>query len=145
MNADGSNQTRVMAGGDGVWRSTPATPVMFTEEGTNNAAAVNSVTLIRGPFQVLDRHNFSIDGHARLTLFTANLNIITGGFPPPSTLSVQANGIDLPVERYGQVTGVPNMDYIIVRLPDGLPSGNLSLTITLRGVPSAPTILPIAP
>lgn len=145
MNADGSNQTRVTAGSDGVWRNTPATPVIFTEDGTTNAAAVNSVTLIRGPFQILDRHNFSIDGHARITLFTSNLAIITGGFPPPSTLSVQANGIDLPVERHGQVTGVTGMDYIIVRLPDGLPSGNLSLTITLRSVPSTPTILRIAP
>jgi hypothetical protein len=35
--------------------------------------------------------------------------------------------------------------YLIVRLPDNLPSGNLSLTVTLRGKTSAPAILPIAP
>ena len=35
--------------------------------------------------------------------------------------------------------------YIIVRLPDGLPTGNLSLTVTLRGVTSGVTTLPIAP
>jgi len=58
---------------------------------------------------------------------------------------VQANGIDLPIEKVGQLTGVTGMDYIIVRLPDGLPTGNLSLTITLRSVPSSATILPIAP
>ena len=146
MNADGSNQTRVTAGSDGVWRNTPATPVIFTEEGTTNAAAVNSVTLIRGPFHILDPHNFSIDGHARITLFTSNLAITSGGpIPPASTLTVQANGIDLPIEKVGQLTGVTGMDYIIVRLPDGLPTGNLSLTITLRGVPSAATTLAIAP
>jgi len=35
--------------------------------------------------------------------------------------------------------------YVIIRLPDNLPSGNLSLTVTLRGKTSAPAILSIAP
>jgi len=35
--------------------------------------------------------------------------------------------------------------YVIIRLPDNLPSGNLSLIITLRGKTSAPAILPITP
>ena len=51
MNADGSNQTRVTDGSNGVWRVSPATPVIFTEQGTSNAAAINSVTYVRGPFQ----------------------------------------------------------------------------------------------
>lgn len=39
-----------------------------------------------------------------------------------------------------------NGSYIIVRLPDGLPTGNLSFdTITLRGLTSAGTILRIVP
>jgi len=35
--------------------------------------------------------------------------------------------------------------YIIVRLPDALPTGNLSLTVTVRGLTSAVTVLPIEP
>ena len=50
MNADGSNPTRVTAGSDGVWRLPPTAPVIFSEEGTNNAAALDSVTFVRGPF-----------------------------------------------------------------------------------------------
>lgn len=147
MNADGSNPTRVTAGSDGVWRLPPAPPVIFTDQGTNNAAAVNSVTFVRGPFQILDSHNFSTDGHTRIILFTTNVGLSSPPIPPTSVLSVQANGVNLPVEKVGTVTGVTDMSssYIVVRLPDGLPTGNLSLTVTLRGLTSGVTILPIGP
>ena len=147
MNADGSSQTRLTDGSDGVWRPDLGAPVIFTEEGTANAAAINSVTFLRGPFQILDSHNFSLDGHARITLLTSSLGITSPPIPQTSTLSVQANGINLPIENVGPITGVAGMSgsYIIVRLPDGLPTGNLSLTVTLRGVTSGVTTLPIAP
>jgi Tol biopolymer transport system component/subtilisin family serine protease len=147
MNADGSNQTRVTAGSDGVWRPTPTTPVIFVEEGTNNAAAVNSATFVCGPFRILDPHNFSFDGHTRVMLFTSSLGLTSPPIPAPSIFSVQANGVILAVQNVGPVTGTTGMNasYIIVRLPDGLPTGDLSLTVTLRGVTSAPTILQISP
>jgi subtilisin family serine protease/Tol biopolymer transport system component len=147
MNADGSNQTRLTTGSDGVWRTIPPPPGVLNEEGTNNATAVNSVTFVRGPFRILDPYNFSLDGHTRITVFTTNLGLTSPPVPQASTLSVKANGVDLPVEYVGQTTGVPGLSgsYIIVRLPDGLPTGNLSLTVTVRGVTSAVTVLPIVP
>ncbi|HEU4767807.1 MAG TPA: DPP IV N-terminal domain-containing protein, partial [Pyrinomonadaceae bacterium] len=147
MNADGSNPTRVTEGSDGVWRVIPSAPVIFTEEGSANAAAVNSVTLVRGPFKILDSNNFSFDGHTRVMLFTSSLGLATFPLPPTSTLSVQANGVNLPVENLRPITGVSGLtgSIIIVRLPDGLPSGNLSLTMTLRGLTSASTILRVVP
>ena len=147
MNGDGSNVTRVTAGSDGVWRAVPTTPVISTEAGSNNITAVNSVTFLRGPFQILDPHNFSTDGHTRIILFTSNLAMFSPPIPSASILSVQANGLNLPVEKVGPVTGVTGMSgsYIIVRLPDGLPTGDLSLTVTARGLTSAVTILPIGP
>jgi hypothetical protein len=71
-------------------------------------------------------------------LFTSNLGLSQ---PDPSILSVRANGILLTVENVGTVSGVQGLDasYIIVRLPNGLPSGNLPLTVTLRGVVSSNT------
>jgi subtilisin family serine protease/Tol biopolymer transport system component len=147
MNTDGSNQTAITAGTDGVWRSTPTTPVIFTEQGTGYVTAINSVTFVRGPFQIFDSHNFSLDGHTRIILFTSSLGLISPPIPQASTLSVQANGVNLPVENVGPMTGVTGMNgsYIIVRLPDGLPTGNLSLTITLRGATSGASILQIVP
>ena len=148
MSVDGKSQTRVTAGSDGAWRRTvSATPVLFTEENTTNIAALNSVTFLRGPFRIHDVNNFSLDGHTRIILFTSNLGIVSPPNPPASTLSVQANGVDLPIEKVGQMPGITGQfeSYIVVRLPDGLPNGNLSLTINLRGVTSAPAILPIIP
>ena len=147
MNADGSSQTRLTTGSDGVWRTNPAAPVIFTEQSTGDAASMTTVTLLRGPFKMLDPYNFSIDGHTRITLYTSSLGIVSPPVPPTSMLSVQANGVNLPVENVGPITGVNGLNgsYIIVRLPDGLPTGNLSLTVTLRGLTSLATGLRIAP
>jgi len=147
MNADGSSQTRVTDGTDGVWRQAPTAPVIFAEEGTANVAALNSVTFLRGPFRIHDSYNFSLDGRARIIFFTSSLGIVSPPIPPTSTLSVQANGVNLPVENVGPITGMNGLtgSYIIVRLPDALPGGNLSLTVTLRGLTSEARILPIAP
>jgi len=147
MNADGSNPTRLTTGSNGVWRVIPAPPVIYIEDGTSNAAAINSVTYVRAPFKIIDANNFSSDSHTRVTLFTSSLGLISPPIPPLSTLSVQANGVNLPVEYVGPITGpsAPSGSYIIVRLPDGLPTGNLSLTVTVRGVTSTARILRIAP
>jgi hypothetical protein len=109
-------------------------PGFLIEEGTTNrAVALDSVTFFRGPFSILNSHNFSADRHTRVILFTSNLGLSQ---PDPSTLTVQAGGILLTVETVGTLSGVPGLDasYVIVRLPDGLAPGNLPLTLTLRGV-----------
>jgi hypothetical protein len=122
---------------------TPSTPpTILIEEGTTNkAAALDSVTLLRGPFPILNTHNFSADQHTRIILFTSNLGLSQ---PDSAILSVRANGILLTIENVGTASGVQGLDasYIIVRLPDGLPSGSLPLTVTLHGVVSsnAPTL-----
>ena len=96
---------------------------------------------------MLDSHNFSLDGHTRVILFTSNLGVFAPPTPAASTLTVQANGVNLPVENVGQIPGITGQfeSYVIVRLPDGLPIGNLSLTITVRGVTIGPAILQIVP
>lgn len=115
---------------------TTAGPIIFVEQGTNNlAAALDSVTWQRGPFSVLNLFNFSADRHTRVVLFTSDLGLTQ---PDPSQLTVQAGGRMLTVESVGSAMGAAGMSasYIIVRLPDGLPVGNLPLLITLRGFQS---------
>ena len=118
--------------------ATSPPPTIFVEEGTNKAAALDSVTQVRGPFSTLNSHNFSADGHTRVMLFTSNLGLTQ---PDSGILSVRANGILLTVESVGTVSGVQGLDasYIIVRLPDGLPLGSLALTVTLHGIVSSNT------
>ena len=121
-------------------------PSIFTEQGaTNRAVALDSVTRVRGPFRVLTDNNFSADHHTRVILFTSALGMTQ---PDSTQLIVRAGGVTLTVENVGPVVGVSGMSasYIIVRLPDGLPAGDLPLVITLRGFTSvnSPT-LSIAP
>jgi hypothetical protein len=119
--------------------ATSPPPTIFIEEGTTNkAAAFDSVTHLRGPFSVLNSQNFSADHHTRVMLFTTNLGLSQ---PNSAILSVRANGILLTIENVGTVSAVQGLDasYIVVRLPDGLPLGNLPLTVTVHGVMSGNT------
>lgn len=116
---------------------TPQGPTIFLEEGSvNQAMALDSVTLLRGPFRILTEFNFSGDHHTRVILFTSDLGLSQ---PDPSKLTVSAGGSSLLVENVGTVTGVTGLvaSYIIVRLPDGLSTGDLPLIVTLNGAASS--------
>jgi hypothetical protein len=122
-------------------------PVIFAEEGTNNAAALDSVTFLRGPFRLFNPNNFSVDKRTRIILFTSDLGLAQSDLSDPAVLVVDVPGYNLPVESVGALAGVPGMSasYIIVRLPDGLPTGDLQLRVRLRGVTSDARTLNIAP
>jgi hypothetical protein len=120
-------------------------PMIFTEENNSpNAFAVDSVTWVRGPFRIFDPYNFSSDQHTRVIIYTSDLGLTA---PDPSLLTVQAQCVSLLVENVGPVTGVAGLNgsYVVVRLPDGLPTGPLTLTITIRDQTSNATTLSIAP
>jgi len=147
MNSDGSNPTKVTDGSDGVWRSIPAAPVIIKETGTNNAAALDSVTFVRGPFRLFNPNNFSADQRTRIILFTSNLGLTQSNLSNPAILVVDVPGYNLPVENVGVLSGLPGLSgsYIIVRLPDGLPTGALQMRVRLRGVTSDASTLNISP
>jgi hypothetical protein len=119
-------------------------PRIFLEEGTNNAAVIDSVTFVRGPFRLLNTHNFSADQRTRIILFTSSLGLAQ---PDPAVLSVQASGVNLPVEAVGPFSAIPgfNASYIVVRLPDNLVPGMYQLTVTLNGLSSNAAIITILP
>ena len=122
------------------------TPAIYAEDGTNNAAALDSVTNVRGPFRKLNPNNFSVDGRTRIILFTSSLGLTQANLSEPGVLVVEASGINLPVENVGPI-GIPeaNTSYIVVRLPDNLPTGVLQLVVKLRGVASEAKTLTISP
>ena len=109
-------------------RSTPSNvPVLFTDEGSNRALALDSVTFKRDPFSLDDPNNFSMDHHTRLMLLAANLDLQLGD--GPAVVAAQAddgkgNTYPLTVEWVGRL---PNFDWItaiVARLPDALPNTN---------------------
>ena len=119
-------------------------PSLLIEQNTvDRAVALDSVTFVRGPFHILSDLNFSGDHHTRVMLFISNLGLEPG--ENRSALSVQAKGVLLPVETAGTVPGLSQFSYIIVRLPDGLPAGDLPTSVTLRGAVSNVGQLGISP
>lgn len=113
---------------------TATPPVIMVVQGTTNrAVALDSVTFVSAPFPVLTNNNFSVDRHTRLILFISGL-VLTQ--TDASIVSVSASAFTLPVEAVGTVTGVPDLSasYVVVKLPDGLPAGELPLSIAVGGV-----------
>jgi hypothetical protein len=112
-------------------------PVIFVDEDNPNlAAALDAVTLVRGPFHILSDVNFSSDHHTRVIFYTTGLG---GEQSELDLITVQLASIPLTVENVGTVAGVQglNASFVVVRLPDGLPPGDLPLVLTVRGTPSA--------
>ena len=77
------------------------------EDGTNHLSAVDSVTLVRGPFALTNAHNFSSDQRTRIIFFTTDLAFSQTTQPDLNTLSVQVAGNSFAVEAVGpnSITG----------------------------------------
>jgi len=108
--------------------------MIFVEAGTNNLAAVDSISLVRGPFMLTNPNNFSSDQRTRILFFTTDLGLPQTFQPATNTLSVQLGGNSHAVETVGSNTTTGG-SYIVFRLPD-LPAGTYPLGIRLNGVNS---------
>jgi hypothetical protein len=113
----------------------PPGPSIFVEAGTNNLAALDSVTLVRGPFALTNTRNFSSDQRTRIVFFTEDLGFAQSAQPDINTLSVQVGGNSYTVESVGPESTISG-SYIVFRLPDLAP-GTYPLGIRIRGVNSA--------
>jgi hypothetical protein len=123
---------------------TVAPPGLRFDQATNHVVALDSVTLVSGPFSKTGLHNLSSDQITRVMLFTSNLGLGPGD-NLSGILSVQVQGVSLVIERVDLVPGLTDTSYIIVRL-DGAPTGtNLPLTVTLHGVTSNTATIDIGP
>ena len=109
----------------------PTGPTVFVELGTNQLAAVDAVTLVRGPFALTNRHNLSSDQRTRIIFFTTDLGFSQITQPDVNTLSVQIGGNSYPVEAVGP-NSMLDGSFIIFRLPE-LQPGTYPLGIRLRG------------
>lgn len=103
---------------------------------SQRAIAVDSVTLLHDPFAVVNTLNFSSDQRSRISLFAFDLNLIQG-----DVITVQAEDSQhaihqLPVEFAGVAPNFDGLWQLVVKLPDGLASGDYMVSFTLRGVAS---------
>jgi len=117
---------------------TPSTPYLFSNA-SNQVIAIDSVTFVGDPLAVTGTHNFSADQRTRVLIFTSKLGLCE----PSSDLVVRAAGIPLAIEAIGTLAGTP-YTYIVIKLDPAL-TGNVQLTVTLKGVTSNAGILSISP
>jgi beta-glucanase (GH16 family) len=98
-------------------------PVLFTDEGSGRALALDSVTFQRDPFPVRSSNNFSPDQTTRLMLLSANLDLQPGD--DSSTVTAQADDgkghtFSLNVEWVGRLPSFDWITVVITKLPDQL-------------------------
>ena len=111
-------------------------PVIITEENTDVAIALDSVTRIRGPFSLTNNHNLSSDQRTRVMFIIRNLDLLPGENMSAITAraeDAQLNQFPLTLEFIGNIPGF-DFTQLVVRLPDNLPTGQtLLVSVTLRG------------
>ena len=114
-------------------------PVLLTEQNTNHAIALDSVTMTRDPFSLTSSVNFSADQHRRVSLFVWKLGLLPGDTVANVTVLAQDDQgrvYNLTVEAVALVTGLNDVTQVVVRLPDdviGAPR-DLGVTVQVRGV-----------
>ena len=126
---------------------TPPNPIQLLLDASGpdpeQAAALDSVSFLRDPFQVVNDGNFftqSTDRNTRIILFVANLQLAQG--EPPSTVVinlVDANGqgYNVPAEDVRLVPG-SNFTQVVFRLPDNLAVGRCTVAISFHNQLSNP-------
>lgn len=111
-------------------------PLILTDELTARAAALDSVTMRREPFSLVNIFNFSSDQRTRIMLFATGLDLLPG-----ESITVQLEDTDhhiypLVVE---DIRPLPNLPFsqITLKLPDTISvEGDFQLSLTFHGVTS---------
>jgi len=124
-------------------------PVLLLEENSDFAIALDSITLKRDPFTLLNELKLGADGRRRISLFVWRLNLL----PTDTAANVSALAEDdigtpypLVVEFVGPVAGLTDVTQVVVKLPDtvlGAPR-DLFVKVSLRGPASNPGRIRIA-
>lgn len=122
-------------------------PVLLTEENSERAIALHSVSFERDPFSLTSEHNLSSDKRTRITLLASNIEGIPG--EDLSTLTVQMEGTQGPVYalEVESVRKVPNegLTQVVVKLPLQGPIGDARVSLSLNGMVSNKAIVRLKP
>jgi hypothetical protein len=129
----------VITGAQCVRAQTPAGPTLLTEENSQRAIALDSVTRVRDPLPVVALNNFmqGRDPRTRVALFGINLDLMPGENASAVTAQArdsQSRNYSLNVEFVGKVPTLDWLTQVIVRLPDELANaGDVWISIKLHG------------
>lgn len=111
-------------------------PLIVTEQGSDVAIALDSPTMLRDPFAIVNPVNFSADGRTRVSLFVENLDLLPGETAAAVTARAEDASVNiypLVVEAVGKVPGFEQFTQVIVRLHPGIPANqSIFVSVTLR-------------
>lgn len=121
-------------------------PVLATEQNSQRAIALDSVTFVRDPFAVTNPNYFGSDHRTRVILFTTNLILTPGLVVTAQAIDSQQTNYQLPVEFVGSLPTFLGFAQIVVKLPDGIVvAGDLQMSITVRGRTSNKVLVGVVP
>jgi glucose/arabinose dehydrogenase len=112
-------------------------PILITEELSDIAIALDSVTMVRDPFALTNIFNLSADQRTRLILFGMNLDLLPSETASAVTAQAEDAGMNvfpLVVEDVAKVPGFDWLSQVVVRLPNNTPTGQpIFVSVRLRG------------
>jgi glucose/arabinose dehydrogenase len=121
-------------------------PILATEENSQRAIALDSVTFVRDPFAVTNLHYFGADKRTRIALFATNLSLTPGLVVTAQAVDSQQVVHQLSVESVSSLPTFLGLTQIVVKLPDGINSaGDLQLSITVRSKQSNSVLVGVTP
>jgi len=123
-------------------------PVLLTEENSERAIALDSVTFVRDPFSLMSEYNLSSDNRTRIILLASNIDSLPG--EDLSTLTAQIEDAQHTVYalEVESVRKVPNegLAQVVVKLPEQIANaGDFRASISLAGTVSNKAIVRIKP
>jgi uncharacterized protein (TIGR03437 family) len=111
--------------------------VIFIQDASDRAIALDSVTMVRDPLSFATPFNFSADQRTRIMIFATNAELLPGETGSAITAQFEDQSHQTHpavVEFVGVVDNVSTMTQIVIKFPDGLPtSGDVFVSINLRG------------
>lgn len=120
---------------------------LLTEENSNQAIALDSVTMQRGPFSLINPNNFSADHRTRISLFAWNLALPPGNNASSITALAedsQHRVYPVLVEYAASVPGFDWLNQINIKLPDELAgAGDIFVNINAQGAASNKVVIKI--
>jgi hypothetical protein len=117
-----------------------AAPILYTEQNSQRALAMDSVNLLHDPFPFSTDTNFSSDHLTRISVLAGNVDL--NGDDPAAVVTAlaedsQNNPYPMTVEYAGKVPGYDWLTQVVLKFSNqGLAAGDYRLTVSLRNAAS---------
>jgi hypothetical protein len=132
-----------------VGMASPPAPRLLTEENTERAIALESVTRIRDSFPLITTYNFSSDQRTRVMLFATDVELGQGEGGSAVTAQAedsQQRTYPVTVEYVGKVPNQDLLTQVVIKLPAEVESsGNIWVSVNVRGIVSNRVLISIKP